>query len=83
MGFGLPVMSESLRSSEFVETTLKQAGEAYDRRMRIQSGMDISGVIAAVCRYLKIDEKELASPTRRPKIASARALVGYIAEWQG
>jgi len=69
-----------LGSSEFVETTLKQAGEAYDRRMRIQSaGMDLSGVIAAVCRYLNIDEKELAGPTRRPKIASARALVGYIA----
>ena len=51
-----------------------------DREMRIQSaGMDLSGVIAAVCRYLNIDEKELAGPTRRPKIASARALVGYIA----
>ena len=40
---------------------MKQAGEAYYRRMRIQSaGMDLSGVIAAVCRYLNIDEKELA-----------------------
>jgi len=36
-------------------------------------------VIAAVCRYLNVDEKELAGPTRRPKIARARALVGYIA----
>lgn len=69
-----------LGSSEFVESTLKQAGEAYDRRMRIKSaGMDLSGVIAAVCRYLNIDEKELAGPTRPSKIARARALVGYIA----
>jgi len=69
-----------LGSSEFVETTLKQAGETYDRRMRLQSaGMTLSGVIVAVCRYLNINEKELAGPTRRPKIASARALVGYIA----
>ncbi|MBW1776747.1 MAG: transposase [Deltaproteobacteria bacterium] len=69
-----------LGSSEFVETTLKRAGEAYDRRTRIQSaGMDLSGVIMAVCRYFKIEEKELASPTRRLKIARARALVGYIA----
>jgi len=69
-----------LGSSEFVETTLKQAGETYDRRMRLQSaGMNLSGVIAAVCRYLNINEKELAGPTRRPKIASGRALVGYIA----
>jgi len=34
---------------------------------------------ATVCRYLNIDEKELAGPTRRPKIAVVRALVGYIA----
>jgi len=69
-----------LGSSEFVETTLKQAGEAYDRKMRIKSaGMDLSGVIAAVCCYLNIDEKELAGPTRLSKIARARALVGYIA----
>ena len=71
-------------SSEFVEIPpkagLKQAGGAYDRRMRIQSaGMDLAGVIAAVCRYLNVDEKEPAGPTRRPKVASARALVGYIA----
>ena len=54
-----------LGTSEFVEIPpkvgLKQAGEAYNRRMRIQSAdMDLSGVITAVCRYLNIDEKELA-----------------------
>ena len=43
------------------------------------SGMDLSGVIAAVCRYLNVDEKELAGPKRCPEIARARALVGYIA----
>jgi chromosomal replication initiation ATPase DnaA len=41
--------------------------------------MHLAGVIAAVCRYLNVDEKELAGPTRRPEVASARALVGYIA----
>jgi chromosomal replication initiation ATPase DnaA len=47
--------------------------------MRIQAaGMDLSGVIAAVCRYLNIDEKELISPTRRFKITRARSLVSYI-----
>ena len=59
-------------SSEFAGTTLKQAGGAYDRRMRIQSaGMDLAGVIAAVCRYLNADEKEPAGPTRRPEVAKA------------
>ena len=69
-----------LGSSEFVETTLKQAGEAYNRKMRLQSaGMNLSALISAVCRYLKVDEKELPGPTRRTEIARARALVGYIA----
>ena len=69
-----------LGSSEFVETTLKQAGEAYNRKMRLQSvGMNFSALISAACRYLKVDEKELPGPTRRTEIARARALVGYIA----
>jgi REP element-mobilizing transposase RayT len=69
-----------LGSSDFVERTLKQAGEAYDRRVQIQSsGMDLSGVIAAVCRYFNIDKEELVSPTRRHEIASARGVVAHIA----
>jgi len=36
-------------------------------------------VIAAVCRYFNIEEEELASPAKRPKISRARAVVGHIA----
>jgi putative transposase len=69
-----------LGSSEFVEATLKNAGELYERRMRMQStGIDLSAVIAAACRYLRIEEKELARPTRRVEIARARALISYVA----
>ena len=69
-----------LGSSEFVERTLKQAGEAYDRRMQLQSaGIDLSAVIAAVCSNFSIDEKELTSTTKRLTIARARALVSHIA----
>jgi chromosomal replication initiation ATPase DnaA len=32
-----------------------------------------------VCRYLGIEEKELARPTRRVEIARARGLIGYVA----
>jgi len=36
-------------TSDFVETTLKEAGEAHDRRIRLRSdGMDLSAVIGAV-----------------------------------
>ena len=79
---GIRITSDEriLGSSDFVETTLKRAGEAYDRRMRIKSaGMDLSAVIAAVCGHVKITEKELGSTSKRLEIARARALVSYIA----
>jgi putative transposase len=69
-----------LGKSEFVETTLKQSEEAYDRRRELRSaGIDLSSVIAAACRHLKIDEKALGSTTRRFEIARARALISHIA----
>jgi len=33
----------------------------------------------ATCRYLGIEEKELARPTRRFEIARARALISFVA----
>jgi putative transposase len=69
-----------LGSSEFVASTLKRAGEAYDRRRRLQSaGMGLSEVIGAVCRYFGIDAKELNRPTKRTTVAQARGLIGYLA----
>ncbi len=79
---GIRITSDEriLGGSEFVETTLKQAGEVYERRMLMQSaGIDLSALIAASCRYLGIEEKELARPTRRIEIARARALIGHVA----
>ena len=67
-----------LGSSEFVEIALKHSGEMYERRMQLQStGIDLSALIAAVCRFLDIDDNELAGPTKRIEIARARALVSY------
>ena len=74
--YGIRLASDEriLGSSEFVEASLKHAGEVYERRMRMQSaGIDLSAVIAAACRYLGIEEKELARPTRRVEIAGASA----------
>jgi chromosomal replication initiation ATPase DnaA len=48
--------------------------------MQLKSaGIDLSGVIAALCRHFKIAEKELGSTSKRPEIARARSLVSYIA----
>jgi len=69
-----------LGSSEFVERTLKAAGEAYERRVRLHSaGIDLSAVIEAVCRYFGIEQKNLAGPTKQVKIARVGALIGYMA----
>ncbi|MGB5620101.1 MAG: hypothetical protein WBM78_24900 [Desulfobacterales bacterium] len=42
-------------------------------------GIDLSAVIAAACRFLGIEEKELARPTRRVEIARARVPISYVA----
>jgi chromosomal replication initiation ATPase DnaA len=48
--------------------------------MRLSAaGMDLSGVIEAVCRYFRIEEKELSGPSKRPELARARALIGHVA----
>jgi hypothetical protein len=39
----------------------------------------LSAVITAACRYLGIDEKELARPTIHVEIARARTLISYVA----
>ena len=43
------------------------------------AGIDLSAVIVAACRYLGIEEKELARPTRCVEIARARALISFVA----
>jgi chromosomal replication initiation ATPase DnaA len=69
-----------LGGSEFVETILKNASEVYENRMRMKlSGIDLSAVIAAACRFLGIKEKELVRPTKLVEIARARALISYVA----
>jgi transcription initiation factor TFIIIB Brf1 subunit/transcription initiation factor TFIIB len=78
--YGIRLLSEEriLSSSKFVEATLKNTVEVYERRMK-SAGIDLSAVIAAACRYLGIEEKELARPTRRVEIARAHALISFVA----
>ncbi|MDQ1334349.1 MAG: REP-associated tyrosine transposase [Thermodesulfobacteriota bacterium] len=69
-----------LGGSEFVEETLKQAGEAYDRKTGLQwAGVDLSGLITSVCRHFGIEHKELLSNTKHHKVAQARAVISHIA----
>lgn len=61
-------------------SALHHIGEEHARRARLRSaGMDLAMVIEAVCRHLRVDESELAGPTRRAAIARARALIASMA----
>jgi len=79
-GIRLASNERILGSREFVEVTLKHAGELYERRMRMQSaGIDLSEVAATASRYLGIEERELTRPTIRVEIARVRALISFVA----
>ena len=69
-----------LGSSSFVEKTLANAGEDYDRRMRLKaSGIDLDVVMGVVATHLGVSKAELCSTSRRQKICQARALISYLA----
>jgi hypothetical protein len=56
--------------------------QGRQRQARIEAlvpCIDVSGVIAAGCRNFNVDEKKLANPTKRIKIAHARVPVTHIA----
>lgn len=79
---GIRLVSDEriLGGSEFVEETLKQAGEAYDRKMRAQwAGVNLSGLITAVCCHVGIEHKEMLSHTKGHKVTQARAVISYVA----
>jgi REP element-mobilizing transposase RayT len=79
---GMRVMGDEriLGSSEFVESVLKNANEAYEKRMRFRSkGIRIEKIIDAASEYFEIKGDEIKSPSRRRKIARARAVISMAA----
>jgi putative transposase len=79
---GMRVMGDEriLGSSEFVESVLKNANEAYEKRMRFRSkGIRIETIIDAASEYFEIKGDEIKSPSRRRKIARARAVISMAA----
>ena len=75
-----PIVIRGIGGSEFVQKTLEEPQEAYARKTRLQwAGVDLSGVIVAVCTHFGIDEKEPVSASKRQKVAHARAVVSPVA----
>ena len=73
-GFGLIVTGVFSGGGQFVEATLKNAGEVYDRRMRRQLAcIVLSAVIAAACRFLDIEENKVTRRFNVDRSAISRA----------
>jgi putative transposase len=79
---GMRVMGDEriLGSSDFVESILKNANEAYEKRTRSRArGLHLENIIDAASEYFEIKRDEIRSPSRRRKIARARAVISIAA----
>ncbi|MHC4792612.1 MAG: helix-turn-helix domain-containing protein [Planctomycetota bacterium] len=69
-----------LGSSTFVESVLKLANEAYEKKtLALAKGFDPDKLIAAVADYFDIDEKLIRSLSRQRKVARARSIICCLA----
>jgi len=69
-----------LGSSEFAESVLKSANEAYERRTAaVAKGLSIEQVIKAVAMGLELDPESIEQKGRKRSIALARAIVCTLA----
>jgi REP element-mobilizing transposase RayT len=69
-----------LGSSEFVETVLKLANEAYERKAVIQAkGISLDHLIDIVAARLELDVDLILSPSRQRTVALARSIICCLA----
>jgi len=69
-----------LGSSEFAETVLKAANEAYDRKTQIQArGVNLGQLIDIVACRLEIDIDLILSSSRQRQVAFARSIICFLA----
>lgn len=67
-----------LGDSDFVDTVLKAAGEALDRKYRlIAEGRRFEDVVSRVCEIYKLSRRELLSWSKQRKRATARSVLAY------
>jgi REP element-mobilizing transposase RayT len=69
-----------LGSSEFVETVLKSANEAYERKTVIQAkGINLDHLIGIVAARLELDVDLILSSSRQRTVALARSIICCVA----
>jgi len=69
-----------LGSSEFAETVLKEANEAFERRTEAkEKGITIDQLILTVCTYLELEADLIPRKGRKRSIALARSVICAMA----
>ena len=69
-----------LGSSEFVEKALKRADDVLERRMKLRAeGLDLETLTQRIASLLKIDVRDLKTPTKDRHITRARAFLCHLA----
>jgi putative transposase len=69
-----------LGRSEFVEQVLREAGEQWERRARLERrGKNLRLIIEKVADSFGVDTNDLMSGSRSRKVAKARAAICYLA----
>ncbi len=79
---GMRVMGDEriLGSSEFVESVLEQANEAYERKtLATIKGLDLQRITDAVANYFQVDPDLIISSSRQRKVAQLRAIICALA----
>ncbi len=67
-----------LGDSDFVDTVLKAAGERMDRKYRLQAeGYGFEDVVSRVCGIYNLNRRDLLSPGKQRRRATARAMLAY------
>jgi REP element-mobilizing transposase RayT len=69
-----------LGSSDFVESVLEQANEAYEKKtLAMVKGLDLDGLIEAVANRFGINPEIVRSPSKQRESCRARSIVCYLA----
>lgn len=70
-----------LGSSDFAESVLKQANEAYlTKSLAIAKGLNLDKLITLVAEHLEIDQNLLMTSSRQKTVAQARSVVCCLAK---
>lgn len=80
MGIRMKADERILGSGPFVEQVLETANEELEQRTRLRSrGLNLETILSRVADYYGIEISSLETASKRPVVATARAVVSFLA----